>query len=230
VKVELNRPEHEHEFEAAVGLPEALPAGEKLLWQGTPDWRVLAREAMHVRLLTWYFAAMLAWRGATVVLDGGAFGAAVVAMAWLLPLVLLALGMLNLLAWLVSRTSVYTITNKRVVMRIGIVLTITFNLPYRSIESAGLRLNKDGTGDIALVLAASDRIAYLHLWPHVRPWQVKRPQPMLRAIPDSARVSALLVDAIAAQEPVVAAAAPRAHPERGAARPGHGASAGPLAA
>ena len=40
----------EHEFEAALGLPEPLPRGERLLWQGAPDWRVMAREAMHLRI------------------------------------------------------------------------------------------------------------------------------------------------------------------------------------
>ena len=38
-----------------------------------------------------------------------------------------------MLAWLTSRNTVYTITNKRVVMRIGIVLSVTFNLPLRVI-------------------------------------------------------------------------------------------------
>ena len=189
--------QHEHEFEAAWGLPEALPAGEKLLWQGAPDWRVLAREAMHVPLLAWYFAAMLAWRAGTVLLDGGGWAAALWSIAFLLPLALAALGMLGLLAWLVSRTSAYTITSERVVMRIGIVLTITFNLPHRQIASASLRRNKDGSGDIALVLAETDRIAYLNLWPHVRPWRIQRTEPMLRALQDSASVSGLLVEAIA---------------------------------
>ena len=50
----------EHEFEAALGLPEPLPRGERLLWQGAPDWRVLAVAAFHIRKLAIYFAAMLA--------------------------------------------------------------------------------------------------------------------------------------------------------------------------
>ncbi len=190
--------QHEHEFEATWGLPEALPKGEKLLWQGAPDWRTLARDAFHVRLLAIYFAAMLAWRFADVLLDGRGWMEAAASIALLLPLALLALGLLGLLAWLVSRTSAYTMTDKRLVMRIGIVLTVTFNLPYRTIESASLKRNDDGTGDIALVLGAADRIAYLHLWPHVRPWKIQRTQPMLRSIPDSARVSELLVSAISA--------------------------------
>ena len=35
----------EHEFEPVHGLPEKLPAGEKILWQGSPDWKTLANEA-----------------------------------------------------------------------------------------------------------------------------------------------------------------------------------------
>ncbi len=190
--------EHEHEFEAAYGLPEELPAGERLLWQGAPDWRVLAREALHVRKLAVYFAVLLIWRGALVVADGGSAAQALLAALWLLPLAMLCVGMLALVAWLMGRTSVYTITNRRVVMRVGIVLTITFNLPYSRIESAGLRAGKDGIGDIVLTPAGSDKIAYVHLWPHARPWQVKRPEPMLRAVPDAPRVAMLLSEALAA--------------------------------
>ncbi len=72
-------------------------------------------------------------------------------------------------------------------MRIGIVLTLTLNLPFRVIESAGLRTYADGTGDIPLSLAGKEKIAIIHLWPHARPWRFARPEPMLRAIPDAPR-------------------------------------------
>jgi len=194
----VKQPAHEHEFEAAPGLPEALPRDEKMLWQGAPQWHALAHSAMHVRGLSVYFALMLVWRVATVLADGGSALDVLTSVAVFLPLALLALGILLLLAWLASRNTVYTITDKRVVMRIGIVLTVTFNLPLRMVESASLRRDSDGTGDIALVLAPPDRIAWLHLWPHVRPWHLRRPQPVLRAIADSERVAALLIDAIVA--------------------------------
>ena len=51
--------QHEHEFEAAHGLPEQLPAGEKIIWQGSPDWVTLAVKVMHLRTIAIYFAAML---------------------------------------------------------------------------------------------------------------------------------------------------------------------------
>jgi hypothetical protein len=199
----------EHEFEAALGLPEPLPRGERLLWQGAPDWRVMAREAMHLRMLAVYFAVLLGVRAVNVLATGGSVADAGLAMLWLLPLAAAALGLLALLAWLVSRTSVYTVTDRRVVMRIGVVLGITFNLPYSQIVSAGLRTNKDGTGDITLVLADTDHIAYIHLWPHARPWHLKRTEPMLRALPQVQGVAQILADALGAS-----ALAPALRPAR----------------
>ena len=99
----------------------------------------------------------------------------------------------------------YTITNRRVVMRIGVVLEITFNFPFRVIESAGLRAYPDGTGDIPLTLTGDDKVAYLHLWPHARPWRAARPEPMLRSVPDAARVADILSRALAAHSGVVGA-------------------------
>lgn len=188
----------EHELEAAPGLPEPLPNGERLLWQGAPDWRVLAREAMHLRMLAVYFALLLAARGVNVLAGGGSARDALLSVLWPLPLAAAALGLLALLAWLVCRTSVYTITDRRVVMRIGIVLSITFNLPFSQIESAGLRRGTGATGDITLVLADTDHIAYVHLWPHARPWHLKRTEPMLRALPRVQAVADLLAAALAA--------------------------------
>jgi hypothetical protein len=187
--------QHEHEFEAAPGLPEPLPAGERLLWQGSPDWRRLALSPFHVRKLAIYFGVIVLARGAAVLGDGGSATTALIAMLWLLPFVAFALGTLLALAWMTGRTTVYTITDRRVVMRIGIVLTVTYNLPFKHIAGAGLRLHRDGRGDIPLQLAAGDRIAWLHLWPHARPWRVSQPEPMLRAVADAPRVADLLARA-----------------------------------
>lgn len=182
----------EHELDAVPGLPEALPAGEHILWQGRPDWRRLAMDAFHVKRLTAYFAAMvglqalLSWRTA----DGLAANLSpLMVSAWL---GLIALGLLTLMAWLSARTTIYTLTNKRVVMRIGIVLTVSFNLPLRWLAAAHLKADDQGGGDIALELKGADRIGYLHLWPHARPWQVSKPQPSLRCLRDANAVGDLL--------------------------------------
>ena len=194
--VNVLAPAHEHEFEAAPGLPEALPANEVQLWQGSPDAWLMARQALHVDLLLVYFGALLAWRGIGSAYDGASLGQTLMAMAGMLPLIAAALGLLGGIAWLMARTTVYTITNKRVVMRVGVVLSITFNLPFAQIASAGWRARGKEGGDIVLSLSGKDRIAYLHLWPHVRPWQLKRTQPMLRGLSNAQAVAQTLATAL----------------------------------
>jgi hypothetical protein len=190
---------HEHELEPQYGLPERLPADEKILWQGSPDAGVLARSAFHLRKLALYFAVLMAYQGLSVAADGAAAVDVLLALTW--PAGLSALGLAGVwtLAWLSARTAVYTVTDRRVVMRIGIVLTLTFNLPLRTIETAAIRRGPDGHGDIVLALKGPDHIAWLHLWPHARPWHLARTQPMLRAVPQVAEVAAVLQQAWSAQ-------------------------------
>jgi hypothetical protein len=197
----MTRPLHvarEHELEPQHGLPEMLPADEKILWQGSPDPWALARSAFHLGVLALYFGVLLAWQVAELAGSGVALAAWPRALAVTLLVSGIGLSLVMLLAWLSARTTVYTLTNQRVVMRIGIVLTVAFNLPLKRIEGAQfhpLRRMGKGTGDIALVLERDTRIAWLQLWPHARPWRVARPQPLLRAVPQAEDVSRLLTQA-----------------------------------
>ena len=229
--------QHEHEFEPELGLPEPLPDGERVLWQGSPQWRVMARRIFHVRKLMLYFGVILGLRAVTVLSGGGTTAEALFAALWLLPAVLVAIGMALLMAWMSSRTTVYTITDRRVVMRIGVVLSLTFNLPFARIAAAGLRAYPGGSGDIPLTLAVNEKIAFVHLWPHARPWRLARPEPMLCSLPDAARVAQLLAKAWAdatgaAAQPAVAPDPVSAQPQAvaPAPRPRRAAAGGLLAA
>ena len=182
----------EHDFEPQHGLPEALPAGEHLLWQGAPDFRSLARRSFHVRKFALYFALMVLARAASDLASGVDLATAAMAMLKFGTLAAVGLGLVLGLAWLTARTTVYTLTDRRVVMRIGIVLSVSYNLPLLRIQAADLKPFAEGTGHLPLKLEAPNKIAYLHLWPHARPWQLARPQPMLLCVPDAARVAQLL--------------------------------------
>lgn len=201
----------EHEFEPQRGLPELLPADEHLLWQGSPQWRSLALRAFHLRALAGYFAVLLALRASFAVADGAGAVDALRSLVVPAALALIALGMVASLAWLTARTAVYTVTDRRVVMRIGIVLTLTYNLPFTKVTGAGLRLHGDGSGDIPLELAGDVRIALLNLWPHARPWRITHPQPMLRGVADAAEVARTL-SAAWSRVTGIAAATPQVEP------------------
>ena len=193
----------EHEFEAVHGLPAALPAGENIIWQGSPDVSSFARNAFHIRALAGYFALLLILRGVFAIADGASYIEALRSVAPLFALALIGLGLVWLLAYLASRSAVYTLTDRRIVMRIGIVLSVTFNLPLKTLTAAGLKVNRDGTGDIPLSLQSEFNIAYLHLWPHARPWQIRHTQPMLRSIANVERVAVLLTKATLAVQPAI---------------------------
>jgi len=218
---------HEHEYEAAHGLPEALPPGERMLWQGSPDWRVMARRVFHLRKLGVYFGALLVLRAALTLRSGATLTETITTSLGPLALASVGLGLVTLLAWLSARSAVYTITDKRVVMRVGIVLTLTFNIPFKRIAAAGLHLDAGGTGDLPLTLLGSDRIAFLHLWPHARPWRLVRPEPMLRSVPQAAQVARLLTEAwsratgvaTAPTAPAGSPARPAGDPDRSRGRP-----------
>ncbi len=212
--VNILEPTHEHEFEATHGLPEALPPGETLLWQGSPDAKLLAVQVLHIRKVALYFALLLVWRLASDLHDGAGLGAALLGCLGMLAPITLGLGLIAGFAWLLARTSVYTLTSARVVMRIGVVLSITFNLPLKRIAAASLRQRRR-SGEIALALAGDDRIAYPHLWPHARPWHLRQPQPTLRGLPaeQAQAVAAQLAQALrAAHAQAAAIAAPVAAP------------------
>ncbi|MDJ1016332.1 MAG: photosynthetic complex putative assembly protein PuhB [Paracoccaceae bacterium] len=176
------------------GLPEALPAGETVLWQGRPEVLPLAREALSLNWVLGYFALLVVWRVAvssTVMPLGPALltGLPFVVLAAVAAAILIGI------AWVQARATVYTVTTERVAMRVGAALTLTLNLPFPKIGAADLELKKSGTGTIALRTLGAAKLSYLVLWPHVRPWHMRQPQPALRCIPDAAKVAAILAEA-----------------------------------
>ena len=198
-------------FEPVRGLPEALPRGEHILWQGSPSPWGLAREAFRVHWVAGYFALLALWRVAVASGELPLAGAVLQAVPLLVAGAAACLILLGI-ATVQARSAIYTLTNKRVAMRIGAALTMTLNLPYPKIGAASLDLRADGTGTIAMELLDDARLSFLMTWPHVRPWRVSRTQPALRCIPDAARVAAILAEAaeIRASEPVVSRHAPSA--------------------
>jgi len=182
----------EHDDEPIRGLPGPLPPGERILWQGAPNWRVLTRSAFPARLVGLYF----------LVLAGvGLAGGSLIGAALTLAAGLVCIGLFALIAWASARTSIYTLTDKRIVLRVGVALPKCVNLPLRLVVAGDLRPLGAGYGDIALTMVGERHRIFLLLWPHVRAWK-RRPQPLLRAVRDAEDVAARLARAVAALTPV----------------------------
>lgn len=207
----------EYEAEPIPGLPGVPPKGERILWQGSPDRLSFTRTAFHTRGIAGYFAVLTVVALATALSRTGAGPAAFVGVAGTLGTGIVALGLLHLLGWASARSTIYTITDRRVVMRFGIALPKCVNLPLSLIGAADLRRHDGGTGDLPLAIVGPQPLGYASYWPHARPGRYAAPQPMLRAVPDAANVAALLARACLAASPsgrIVAVA-----PERQTAMP-----------
>jgi hypothetical protein len=212
-------PHDDYAADPVPGLPERLPEGERILWQGKPSWTAFFRRAYRGRLVTLYFAALIVWRLGDAVSTGAGWRAGLDSALGLMPLALASVALLALLAWLSARATIYTITSRRVVLRIGAALDMTVQIPFRFIDGVGLRRHRDGTGDLALTIGPGQRMSYLILWPHARPLRILRPEPMLRGLPDADAAAAVLAEALkadAARLAAIAATTPAAEP---AARP-----------
>ncbi len=200
---------HDHHDDFAVepvrGLPEALPGGEHILWQGQPDWWALTKDALSFWWVAGYFFALFAWRTVGGVATETWIESATAA-SFFLVLGAIVCVLLMLIGLMQAKSTVYTITNKRVAMRIGAALTMTLNLPFRQVKNALLARRKSGVGTIALELMDDgSRLSYVMTWPHVRPWRMKHTTPALRCIPDAANVAKILSEAAetAVSEPVI---------------------------
>lgn len=158
---------------------------EKVLWKGRPALGLFARTAFHTRTLGLYFAALVI----IALITGNATAAMVAAV---MGTALLAL--LYLLAWLSTRSTLYILTDTRVIMRIGMAIETRINVPLKQVTAAHFRPHGDGHGDIALELGGERLLGTVLLWPHMRPWHYNRPQPMLRAVPEAAALAQMIAE------------------------------------
>lgn len=173
----------------AFGDPMGTPSqGEKVLWKGRPELAVLARTAFHTHTVGLYFAILV-----VISFVLGNVGTALLCAG----LGVLAVCILYGLAWLSARTTLYILTDARLIMRIGMAIETRVNVPLKHVTSADLRVRGKTHGDISLSLAGERLLGYALLWPHARPWKFTSPQPMMRAVPEAETVARMLAEATA---------------------------------
>ncbi len=184
------------------GLPDHLPEGERLLWQGRPDWRRLAINAFHVRKVAIYFLVLMLGQGLWKMANGASMAEAMQTVPAMVGLGALACAILLGFAYASARTTHYTLTSKRVLMKAGIALPVIINLPLRQIDGVSFALTGKGCGTICFKTGGNTRLAYLLLWPHAKPWNFNKPQPAFRDIANVETVASRLAFIMGGQMPV----------------------------
>jgi hypothetical protein len=178
------------------GLPDHLPEGERLLWQGRPDWKRLAINAFHVRKIAVYFGLIAVAQIVARLTQGETVQDATRSLPYVAAMAVAACGILALFAFASAKTTLYTLTSKRLLLKVGIALPAYVNLPLKHIDAAALAETGGGCGTICFRTAGETRLAYLLLWPHAKPWAITKPQPALRDIPDADAVATKVAQAL----------------------------------
>lgn len=186
--------------EPIAGLPEKLPEGENIEWQGKPAPLTLAVQAFRIRLIAAYVVLFGLWRVAAIASQNGSAAEITAVITTSILGGIVGISLFAGIAWLMARSTIYTITNKRVVLRYGVALRKYINLPFSNITAAALKQHSGDTGSIALNMEKST-VGYLHLWPHARPFRFSNPEPMLRALPNLEEAANILCRAMKAQAP-----------------------------
>ena len=98
----------EYDNEPIPGLPGLLPPGEDIVWQGSPEWRALARTAFHTRLIAGYFAVLAAWSLISTITGGVRGLGDLTGFAATVVVGMIGVSLLHLLAWASARSTIYT--------------------------------------------------------------------------------------------------------------------------
>ena len=202
---------NDFEKEPIPGLPAHLPEGEHIVWQGSPDATAFLRSILHGRWIIGYFGVIAAWKSVTAIYDGGTIADAIMNLIVVSILGAIVYGMARWYAGKVASTTIYTITNARVVMRFGVALPVTFNLPFAQIDMANVKQSFSDYGSITLGLKEHTKISWPILWPHARPWKLARPEPTLRMIGDLEQVAKILSSQLHAFHGFAEVSKPRIH-------------------
>jgi len=179
------------------GVEESLPPGETVIWEGAPEPLPLALRVLYLRALLFYWVLVAIGFLAFSAASGRALGALVADLTWLLVVAGVGSGLLWGLARAIRRTTTYALTNRRIVIRMGVAFPSVLNLPLSRIDSVDLRSLGGGVGDVVLTPVSEDRIGWLYLWPHVKPWAWRDPLPAFRAVADAEAVGRRIATEVA---------------------------------
>ena len=172
----------EYEGEPIEGLPEVLPEGESLIWQGRPTVGAMLKRVFFVPQLALYFGLLIGGHTIYRLIESVATAQVMGTLVWQTGLAATVLLLLVWLARAYARSILYTLTSERLVIRSGVALPMMVNIPIEQIISADLRVHRDGTGDIVLRASADRQLYWVLLWPNVSAWYSRPVRPCLRGL------------------------------------------------
>ena len=197
----------EHDIEPVPGLPGRLPDGEFIVWQGQPAFKTVMTRLLRARWIAAYFAIAALWSVAVGINNSETAWQFVGRISFIAVAAVILFALMALYARAVAKTSLYTLTNHRVVMRVGIAISASFNLPFAQISGADFRVGSDGSGDVALTLKSGHGLSGSVFFPHQRGGLWRKLSPQMICLADAKAVAEKLATQLKAYTPTSQATA-----------------------
>ena len=183
--------EYKTKFEVHKNILDAIPEGESILWKGKPSFWGFSWYFFGLKLLAFYLIVLSVVFAARLTVTDFFTAFLVDFLPFLLSGILTSC-ILMALAKIQSQSSVYIITENRVIIKSGAALSFLISMPFKKIKAVNLQKRKGSLGTISFELNSGKRVPYISCWPSVRPWRFKNTEPAFSCIENVDEVATIL--------------------------------------
>ena len=183
--------EYKTKFEAPKNILDAIPDGESILWKGRPSLWGFSWNLFGLKWITFYLSIL------SIVSIARFFASDFHTAFYIdfLPFFLsgiFASIILFGLATIQAYSTVYIITENRVIIKTGAALSFLISMPFKKIKEVNLQKRGASIGTISFELFSKKRVPYISCWPSVRPWKFKKTQPAFSCVGSVDEVATIL--------------------------------------
>ena len=183
--------EYKTKFEAPNNILDAIPNGESILWKGRPSLWGFSWNLFGLKWITLYLSMLSIVSVARFFASDFYTAFYVDFLPFFLSGIFASIILIGLAATQTYST-VYIITENRVIIKTGAALSFLISMPFKKIKEVNLQKRGASIGTISFELLSEKRVPYISCWPSVRPWKFKRTQPAFSCIGSVDEVATIL--------------------------------------
>ena len=183
--------EYKSKFEAPKNILDAIPNGEAILWKGRPSLWGFSWNLFGLKWITLYLSMLSIVSVARFFASDFYTAFYVDFLPFFLSGIFASIILIGLAATQTYST-VYIITENRVIIKTGAALSFLISMPFKKIKEVNLQKRGASIGTISFELLSEKRVPYISCWPSVRPWKFKRTQPAFSCIGSVDEVATIL--------------------------------------
>ena len=183
--------EYKTKFEAPKNILDAIPDGESILWKGKPSLWGFSWNLFGLKWITFYLSILSVVSIARFFASDFHTAFYIDFLPFFLSGIFASIILIGLAA-IQAYSTVYIITENRVIIKTGAALSFLISMPFKKIKEVNLQKRGASIGTISFDLFSKKRVPYISCWPSVRPWKFKKTQPAFSCVRSVDEVATIL--------------------------------------